>query len=330
MMDFKDNVSLSPSPHIRNKKTTSHIMRDVLIALLFPLMAAVYFFGWQVLIMVALGMTTAIFSEYAYQKFTHQKITIKDNSALVTGALIGLSLPVTAPLWIVVIGSLFAIIVVKQWAGGIGKNYFNPAVAARVMIKAFFTPWITNWVLPGPDAISAATPLEYLGGGASTVAAAVPSLSDLFLGLNLGGNVGETSKLMIIIGMVYLIFRRVINPKIPLLFILTTTLVTGFYSGFNFDFMMSHALTGTLFFGATFMATDYSSGALTPEGKTVFAIGAGLLTGFFRIAFTYPGGVGFAILIMNALAPVIDQKLMPKIYGHKKRPEVIYNRQGKN
>ncbi|NLB21577.1 MAG: RnfABCDGE type electron transport complex subunit D [Clostridium sp.] len=330
MMDFKDNVSLSPSPHIRNKKTTSHIMRDVLIALLFPLMAAVYFFGWQVLIMVALGMTTAIFSEYAYQKFTHQKITIKDNSALVTGALIGLSLPVTAPLWIVVIGSLFAIIVVKQWAGGIGKNYFNPAVAARVMIKAFFTPWITNWVLPGPDAISAATPLEYLGGGASTVAAAVPSLSDLLLGLNLGGNVGETSKLMIIIGMVYLIFRRVINPKIPLLFILTTTLVTGFYSGFNFDFMMSHALTGTLFFGATFMATDYSSGALTPEGKTVFAIGAGLLTGFFRIAFTYPGGVGFAILIMNALAPVIDQKLMPKIYGHKKRPEVIYNRQGKN
>lgn len=330
MMEFKDQVTSSPSPHIRNKKTTSNIMLDVLIALIFPLIAAVYFFGWEVLIMVALGMGTAILSEYAYQKVTHQKITINDNSALVTGALIGLSLPVTAPLWIVVIGSFFAIVVVKQWAGGIGKNYFNPAVAARVMIKAFFTPWITNWVLPGPDAISAATPLSYLGGGASTVASAVPSLSDLFLGLNLGGNVGETSKLMIILGMMYLIFRRVINPKIPLLFILTTTLVMGFYSGFNFDFMMSHALTGTLFFGATFMATDYSSGALTPEGKTLFAIGAGILTGFFRIAFTYPGGVGFAILIMNALAPIIDQKLMPKIYGHKKRPQVIYNRQGKN
>lgn len=329
-MDFKDKVTLSPSPHIRVSKTTSNIMGDVLIALIFPLIAAVYFFGWQVLLMVGLGMGTAILSEYVYQKVTYQKITIKDNSALVTGALIGLSLPVTAPLWIVVIGSLFAIIVVKQWAGGIGKNYFNPAVAARVMIKAFFTPWITNWVLPGPDAVSAATPLQYLGGGATTVAEAVPKLSDLFLGLNLGGNVGETSKLMIIIGMSYLILRRVINPKIPILFILTTTLVTGFYSGFNFDFMMSHALTGTLFFGATYMATDYSSGALTPEGKTVFAIGAGLLTGFFRIAFTYPGGVGFAILIMNALAPLIDQKLMPRIYGHKKRPQVVYDRQGKN
>ena len=321
------NLSLSPSPHLRVKKTTRNIMGDVLLALIPPFLAAIYFFGWKVILMVALGMGTALLSEYAFQKLTHRNLTIKDNSALVTGALIGLSLPVTAPLWIVVLGASFAIIVVKQMAGGIGMNYFNPAVASRVMIKAFFTPWITNWVLPGPDAISAATPLTYLGGGVSTVAATVPKLSDLFLGLNLGGNVGETSKLMIIMGMLYLIFRRVINPKIPLLFIGTTTLFMGFYSGFNFDFMMSHALTGTLFFGATFRATDYSSGALTPEGKTVFAIGAGLLTGVFRVVFTYPGGVGFAILIMNALAPVIDQKLMPRIYGHEKRPEIRFDRQ---
>ncbi|HSR04641.1 MAG TPA: RnfABCDGE type electron transport complex subunit D, partial [Proteiniclasticum sp.] len=203
----------------------------------------------------------------------------------------------------------------------------NPALAARVMLKAFFSPWITNWVLPGPDAVSSSTPLEYLGGGVKVVSDAVPDLYDLFMGFNLGGNVGETSKLLILVGMVYLIARRIINPKIPIFYVLTVMLVMGFYSGFNLSFMASHAFSGTLFFAAVFMATDYSSGALTPEGKTVFAIGAGLLTAFFRIAFTYPGGVGFAILIMNALAPYIDQKLMPRIYGHKKRPDVRFNRQ---
>ena len=327
MMEKLGTLRSGPSPHIRTPKTTSWVMTQVLIALIPPAAAATYFFGWKVLLMIAIGIVTSVASEYIFQKVTYRKITINDRSAMVTGALLGLSLPVSAPWWTVVIGSVFAIVIVKQLPGGIGKNRFNPALAARVMLKAFFSPWITNWVLPGPDAVSSSTPLEYLGGGVKVVSDAVPDLYDLFMGFNLGGNVGETSKLLILVGMVYLIARRIINPKIPIFYVLTVMLVMGFYSGFNLNFMASHAFSGTLFFAAVFMATDYSSGALTPEGKTVFAIGEGLLTAFFRIAFTYPGGVGFAILIMNALAPYIDQKLMPRIYGHKKRPDVRFNRQ---
>lgn len=330
-VDIKGKLRVGPSPHIRSKRTSAWLMSQVLIALVPPLLAAIFFFGFRVLLMVGAGIGTAVLSEYIYQKFRYQEVKINDLSACVTGTLIGLSLPVTAPLWTVMIGSIFAIIVVKQLNGGIGKNYFNPAVAARVMLKAFFSPWITNWVLPsawGVDVISGATPLEFIGDGAQTVSEQVPKLWDLFLGINLGGNVGETSKLAILMGMLYLIFRRVIHPKIPILYILTTVLIMGFWSGFDFTFMMTHALTGTLFFAATYMATDYSSGSLTPAGKTVFAIGCGILTAFFRIVFDYPGGVGFAILIMNACAPFIDGKLMPRIYGHKSRPKTKYDRQG--
>lgn len=329
MSDWKGKLKQGPSPHIRTPKPTPAVMGHVIVALIPPLVAAVYFFGLYVLVQVAIAIVTALLSEYLYQKLTYRKVTIRDGSAMVTGMLLGLSLPVTAPWWTVVIGSVFAIVIVKQWGGGLGRNIFNPALAARVMLKAFFSPWITNWVLPGPDMVSTATPLEYLSGGARAVAEQVPGLWELFSGINLGGNVGETSKIAIIVGMLYLIFTRIINPKIPVLYIGTTMLIIGFYSSFNLDFMLSHALSGTLFFAATYMATDYSSGCLTPGGKTVFAIGAGLLTAFFRIVFTYPGGVGFAILIMNFLAPHIDQMLMPRIYGHKERPKVRFNRQGR-
>ncbi|WP_423189970.1 RnfABCDGE type electron transport complex subunit D [Alkalibacterium sp. f15] len=338
-VDVKGKLRVGPSPHVRSKRTSAWVMDQVIIAMVPPVIAATYFFGWWVLGMVFIGITTAVASEFIYQKLTYKPIKIHDHSAAVTGMLIALSLPVTAPIWMIMFGSVFAIIIVKQFNGGIGKNYFNPAVAGRVATKAFFTPWLANWVLPaglfgsgyrGVDAVSTATPLEYIGDGARTVAEEVPGLFDLFMGFNLGGNVGETSKFAILIGMLYLIFRRVINPKIPILYILTTVVVMGLWTGFNFDFMMTHALTGTLFFGATYMATDYSSGSLTPEGKTVFAIGCGVLTAFFRITLDHPGGVGYAILIMNGLAPFIDNKLMPRIYGHSKRPQVSFNRQSEN
>ncbi|WP_161878387.1 RnfABCDGE type electron transport complex subunit D [Alkalibacterium sp. MB6] len=338
-IDVKGKLRTGPSPHIRKARTAAGVMTEVLIALIPPAIAAVFFFGWWVIGMLAIGIGTAVLAEYTYQKLTYKPIKIHDRSAMVTGALVALSLPVTAPIWMIIFGSLFAIIIVKQMNGGIGRNYFNPAVAARVVTKAFFTPWLANWVLPGGflgsgyrgvDAIATATPLEYLGNGAQTVTEQVPGLWDLFMGFNLGGNIGETSKIAILIGMLYLIFRGVIHPKIPILYIVSTFLIMGFWSSFNFNFMMSHVLTGTLFFGATYMATDYSSGSLTPQGKTVFAIGCGVLTAFFRIVFDFPGGVGFAILIMNALAPYIDSKLMPRIYGHETRPQVDYDRQKSN
>ena len=317
-----------PSPHITTPRTTTSIMLDVCIALIFPAIAATYFFGWQVPVMIILGIASAVGAEALWQYLRKKPMTVWDGSAVVTGFLVGLSLPVSAPWWATVLGSVFAIIVVKQWlGGGLGRNMFNPAVAARVMLKAFFTPWITNWILPGPDAVATATPLSFIGNGASSVPADVPGLQDLFLGLNLGGNIGETSALAITIGMIYLIARGVIDAKTPILFILSTTLTVGLLSEFNFLFMMTHALSGTLFFGAVYMATDYSSGCLTPQGKTIFAIGCGVLTALFRMLFNFPGGVGFAILIMNALAPLIDRRFAPKIYGRRKRPQLAFNRQ---
>lgn len=315
-----DDLLTTPSPHLFSKKTSAWIMQQVLIALLFPAIAATYFFGWRVILMIGIGIVSSILFEYAYQKFQSKPITIYDYSAAVTGMLIGLSLPVTAPLWSVIVGSAFAILIVKQLPGGIGRNAFNPAVAARVMLKVFFTPWITNWVTPEPDVVSTATPLESVGHFSKTVPEEVPGLWDLFLGVGLGGNVGETSKLAILIGLIYLVVRGIINLKIPILYILTVAVITSVYGDFNFVYMMTHVLSGTLIFAATYMATDYSSGALTPDGKTVFAIGCGILTAVIRIVFGFPGGVGFAILIMNALAPTIDKHLAPRIYGHLNRP----------
>lgn len=310
----------SPSPHWHSRQTSSKIMLHVIIALLFPTAAAVYFFGWRVLLMAAVGVITAVGFEYAFQLYRRQRITIGDNSAAVTGLLVALSLPVTAPLWTIILGNAFAILVVKQLPGGIGKNRFNPAVAARVMLKIFFTPWITNWVTPGVDAVSTATPLEYIGHFSDTVPAEVPSLMNLFLGVGLGGNVGETSKLAILLGMLYLILQKVISPKTPLLYVGTVAVITSIYGNSDFTYMMTHVLSGTLLFAAVYMATDYSSGSLTPDGQTVFAIGCGILTALIRIVFNFPGGVGYAILIMNALVPLLDKYLAPRIYGHKKRP----------
>lgn len=316
------NLLKTASPHLFVKRNSAWIMQQVIIALLFPTVAAVYFFGWRVLLMIAVGVISCVGFEYLFQRWKKQEITIKDYSAAVTGMLLGLSLPVTAPLWSIVVGSAFAILIIKQLPGGIGRNMFNPAVGARVMLKVFFSPWITNWVTPqtgGVDAVSTSTPLEFVGNFSQTVPAEVPDLFDLFLGVGLGGNVGETSKLAILIAMLYLIFRKIINAKIPILVVGTVAIITSIYGNFDFTYMMTHVLSGTLLFAATFMATDYSSGPLTPDGKTVFAIGIGLLTALMRIVFNFPGAIGIAILVMNALVPVIDKHLSPRIYGHKQR-----------
>lgn len=336
LKDIEKHLKTGASPHIRNSRTSKQVMTEVLIALIPPLIAALIFFGWWVLVQMAVAIGVAVLTEFLYQKATYKRVTISDRSAVVTGALIGLSFPVVTPLWLIVFASVFAILIVKQWNGGLGKNYLNPAVTARVVSKLLFTPFFANWILPnglfagpygGADAVSTATPLEYISDGATRVAQEVPELWELFLGLNLGGNIGETSKLAILIGMLYLIFRRVINPKIPILFIGSAMLVAALWADFNFDFIMTHALSGTLFFGATYMATDYSSGALTPTGKTIFAICGGVLTAAIRIAFNYPGGFGIAIIIMNFCAPFIDRYTQPRIYGHTSRPATSLDRQ---
>jgi Na+-translocating ferredoxin:NAD+ oxidoreductase subunit D len=313
-------LSISRSPHLYAKPSAQWVMLQVIISLLFPTSAAIYFFGWHVLIMLIVGVVTAVLSEYLFQKIARRQSTIKDLSAVITGMLIALSLPVTAPLWTIAVGSIFAIIIVKQIGGGIGRNIFNPAVAARVMLKVFFSPWITNWVLPGEDIVSTATPLEYIGHMTTSLPSeGIPSLTDLFLGVGLGGPIGETSKLMILIGMIYLIIKRVISPNLPIIYLATLALTTSIAGGFQFDYYMTHVLSGTACFAAVYMITDYSSQPLTRDGKLLYALGAGLLTAIIRLLFNFPGGVGIAILIMNALSPAIDRYLAPRIYGHQQR-----------
>ena len=310
------NLSMAPPPHLLSEKTDAGIMLDVIIALLFPTAAAVYLFGPWVLFMCSLGIASAVMIEAGCQFIMGREITVRDGSAAVTGFLVALSLPVTAPIWSILLGNAFAIIVVKQLHGGIGRNWFNPAVAARLMLKLFFEPQITQWVSPGPDAVTTATPLEYLGHFTRTVPPDLPPLSDLFWG-NMGGGIGEVSKFIVLIGCVDLVWRKVIDIRVPIAVTAGTAMVFFLYSGFNATFTLYHVLSGTLIFAAVFMVTDYSSGPLNLRARITFAFLIGILTALLRIIFQLPGGIGIAILIMNAFSRPLDKMLRPRVTGHK-------------
>lgn len=334
------DLVLDNSPHVFEKWSSQWIMLQVIIAMLFPLAAGTYFFGFQTLYLTALAVVTCVISEYLYEKIVRKRVTVTDLSAVVTGMLIGLSMPNGAQWFSVVLVSLFAIIVVKMIPGGIGKNRFNPAVGGRVVF--LMAPWIVNTFVQGEDLIttashaeaitgatpwdlvSEATPLFYIASGATEVPEGAQTLLNMFLGDQgaWGGSLGETSALALLVAMAFLIFRRIINPKQPALYIGTVAAIMLVYSGFDFEFMMYHLFSGALMLAATFMVTDYASGGLTPHGRTIFAIGAGILTAVFRIGHFAPEGVGISILIMNAIIPFVDKIAMPRIYGHKKRPKV--------
>ena len=312
------NLSMDPAPHLRSRQTDAQIMRDVIIALGFPTAAGLYWFGSWVLVMCATGIGSAVLFEAGYQLIVGKKVTVGDGSAAVTGLLVALSLPVTAPLWTLVLGSAFAIVIVKQLPGGLGRNALNPAVAARVMLKVFFEPQITQWVLPGPDAVSAATPLVHLGHFARTVSPDLPPLDDLFWGF-MGGGIGETSKGFILLGLAYLAWKRIVDLRVPALVVLGTAGVVWIYSGFNVRFTVYHALSGTLIFAAVYMVTDYSSGPLTIRAKLVYAFLIGVITAAVRILFQLPGGIGVAILTMNVFSGVLDRYLAPRVVGYSSR-----------
>ncbi|MGX7245132.1 RnfABCDGE type electron transport complex subunit D [Enterococcus quebecensis] len=302
-------------PHIREKWTSQWIMQQVLIALIFPTIAATYFFGLQSLIMILVSIFACVGLEFSFQKIFHKKVTINDYSAVITGWLLALSLPVTAPLWTLLVGDFIAIIVVKQFTGGIGRNWLNPAVAARVLLKLFFSPWITNWVTPQPDVVATATPLAGLGNFARDVSSTTPDLFDLFMGIGLGGPIGETSKFALLLSAIYLIARKIINPLIPVLTLGSFYVAILLYSSFNFAFANAHLLSGALIFAAVFMVTDYTTSPLTDKGKYIFAIGCGVLAVVLRISLDLPGGIGVAILVMNLLTPLINKYTVSRIYG---------------
>ena len=297
------------SPHINSKMTTTHIMLDVVISLIPAMVASVILFSAKVLPVIAVAVIACVLFEYLWCKVTKKKNTVSDLSAVVTGLLFAYNLPPSAPLWQVVVGSAFAIIVVKNLFGGIGNNFVNPALAARVFMSLSFSSTMTNYAFPKmvPDALSSATPLyiiEHAGGEGL-------DFISLFLG-NHGGVIGCTSMLALLIGGIYLCLRGVITPTIPLAYF-GATYVFSLLFGFNMPFYSLFA--GGLALGAIFMATDYTTSPFTTSGKIVFGIGCGFLTALIRTFANATEGVSYAILIMNVLVPFINSLTLRKPFG---------------
>lgn len=295
-------LKVSSSPHIKDNISTSKIMIDVIIALIPSLLASVIFFGVRALLVTISCILASVVFEHLFCVITKRKSTIKDYSAVVTGMLLAFNLPVTIPLWIAVIGCFVAIVIIKQLFGGIGQNFANPAIAARVILLVSFTAQMTKWTLPfassGIDAITTATPL-------SSEATQIPSLFDMFIG-NMAGCIGETSALALLIGGGYLLYKKIISPTIPLVYIGTVALMF-FITGMSIEKVLAQLFMGGLMIGSIFMATDYSTSPITNKGKIIFAIGCGLITFAIRQYGTYPEGVSFSILFMNILVPYIDR-----------------------
>lgn len=308
---------VSSSPHIRSGESTQRIMLDVIIALTPALLAGVFYFGFRAISVTVTAVLFAVAAEAAMQKILGKPITVKDLSAAVTGILLAFNVPVNMPLWMVAVGSFFAIAIVKQCFGGLGFNFMNPALAARAVLLASWPVRMTSWVTPGPDAVSTATPLAILKGG-EAAGQALPNLMDLFIG-NVGGCIGETSALALILGGAYLLYRGVISHRIPVAYIATVAALSLLFGGFDPVGMVYHVFAGGLFLGAIFMATDYSTSPMTPRGQIVFGIGCGILTAVIRFYGGYPEGVSYSILLMNLATPLIDRYTMPKKFGEVKR-----------
>ena len=296
--------NVSANPHVRSKDTTQTIMRDVLIALTPASIFGIYNFGLGALIRIIVGIAACVASEALYEYFMHKKITVSDLSAAVTGLLIALNIP-----------STLAIIIVKQLFGGLGQNFMNPALAARCFLLIAFTGPMTNFVT---DTFSGATPLAVLKPGAEPGTAT--SLLTMFIGKH-AGVIGETSVVCLLIGAIYLLVRKVISLRIPASYILTfAVLIFLFAPGHQFDaeYMLKELCGGGLMLGAFFMATDYVTSPITPNGKIVFGVILGLLTFIFRMFGGSAEGVSYAIIFSNLLVPLIEKVTVPKSFGKKK------------
>ena len=306
-------LTASSSPHIRSDENVSKIMLDVLIALVPAFIASIFYFGINSLILVVASVLSAVITELACQKIMKKPVTVNDFSAAVTGVLLAFNIPSTAPIWLPIIGSFFAIAIGKQVFGGLGNNFINPALAGRAFLMACWLPLMTDFKAPvGIDAIATATPLAILKGTAET-GAQLPSLMEMFMG-RIPGSLGETSTLLLILGGLYLIIKKVISWKIPVAYI-GTVAVISLITERSIDGMLYHLLAGGLMLGAFFMATDYSSSPISSKGKIIYGIGAGMLTMLIRKLGGYPEGVSYSILLMNVLAPLIDKYTGPKIFG---------------
>ena len=330
MTDYKNlKLRASSNPHIRNGEDTRGLMLDVIIALMPALLFGVWHFGVRVAISAVVSVASAIFFEWLYRKLLHKPQMIGDLSAAVTGVLLAFVCPVTLPYWMLIVGNFFAIFLVKQLYGGLGKNFLNPALAGRAALVACYTSQMTSWIDPasgkaplfgGADVVTAATPLAMMKGGEFAEVTAQYSLSDMFIG-NIGGSLGEISAMMLLIGGLYLIFRKVISWQTPVAYIATVAVVTFLFPRGNdpMTFMLYNVLGGGLFLGAFFMATDYVTSPVTKKGQLIFGLGCGLITVFIRYFGSYPEGVCYSILIMNCCTWIIDKYTKPTRFGVDKK-----------
>lgn len=308
---MKDLV-LSSSPHVRTELNVSKIMLLVCVALLPQLLISTFYFGLKSFLLIMVSVCSSVGFEYLFQKINKSKITINDYSAVVTGMLIAMNLPPTAPIWIAIVGSLFAIVIVKQLFGGIGQNFINPALGARVFLTISY-PEIMGRFVNAIDLVSGPTPLSLIKESSKEI----PSILNLLIG-NIGGSLGETSALALILGGVFLIYTKVIRYHIPLFYILSVFVFQFIFNGFNLYQSFYMLFAGGLMLGAFFMATDYSTTPINLKGQIIFSIGAGLITAVIRIFGAYPEGVMFSILLMNIATPLVERYSRHRVFGVKK------------
>lgn len=310
-------LNVSSSPHVRDNSSTRRIMLDVCIALLPACIFGIVNFGMRALAVLVVSVITCVVSEYLFEHFMHRPITVGDLSAVVTGLLLGMNMPHTIPLWIVMLGSVFAIIVVKQLFGGLGQNFMNPALAARCFLLISFAGRMTSFTY---DGVTGATPLALLKSGENV------NVLSMFLGTT-AGVIGETSTVAILVGALYLIIRKVITPLIPMVYLAVFSVFILLFGGHGFDmtYLAAELCGGGLMLGAFFMATDYVTSPVNTVGRIVYGIILGILTGLFRIFGNSAEGVSYAIIFSNILVPLIEKLTVPRAFGvvrEKKSKEV--------
>ncbi len=329
MTDYKNlKLIATSSPHVRGNETTRSLMLDVIIALIPALAIGVYFSGPRALALTIVSVLGCVFFEWLYRKVMKKTKSIDDLSAVVTGMLLAFVCPVMMPYWMILVGDFFAIVVVKQLFGGIGMNFINPALGGRAFLLGSYAGVMTTWAAPGSyaplfgstaDVVTAATPMSYLHANNLADLEATYSVADMFLG-KIGGSVGEISALMLIIGGIYLIVRKVITFHIPVSYIATVAVLTLVFPRGNspVEWMLYNIFGGGLMLGAIFMATDYVTSPMTKKGQVIFGIGCGIFTVLIRYFGSYNEGVCYSIMVMNLLVALIDKNVKPTRFGSVK------------
>ncbi|MDO5733085.1 MAG: RnfABCDGE type electron transport complex subunit D [Eubacteriales bacterium] len=329
---------MSASPHAHSHFATPRMMQDVIIAMTPAMIAAFLLFGWRSILVTAVSVISCVFFEWLVRRILKRPCSLNDYSAVVTGILLAFNLPVSIPIWMIVFGAAVAIIVVKQFFGGIGQNFVNPALMGRIVLLSSFPTQMATWTesglwqhlnpanpnltrlqsFMGVDAVTVASPLHELANyQGSESLSELPSLLDMFLGRR-AGSIGETCIFALIIGLIYLLYRRVIEATIPVYYIGTVAIFMLLIGKFDLTYLAYQLLAGGLFLGAIFMATDYSTCPLHRKGKIIYAIGCGLLTSLIRVYGSLPEGTSFAIILMNLLVPLIERYTIPKPFGTPK------------